>query len=168
MKRPEKEQLVVELKKKMEGAAALYYTDFVGLNVKKMTDLRRKLKKAGVEYVVIKNSLALRAVNESGLPGTTLKGQTGVAIATDAIAAARVLTDFAKENEQRPSVKGGVYEGATVDAAMVKKIASLPTRPEALGQFLGALNGILSMFVLTLEGRKSQLEEGNSIPQASA
>jgi large subunit ribosomal protein L10 len=168
MKRPEKEQLVVELKKKMEGAAALYYTDFVGLNVKKMTDLRRRLKKAGVEYVVIKNSLALRAVNESGLPETKLKGQTGVAIATDAIAAARVLTDFAKENEQRPSVKGGVYEGAAVDAAMVKKIALLPTRPEALSQFLGALNGILSMFVLTLEGRKTQLEEGNSIPQASA
>src|SRR4029079_7821374 len=111
MKRPEKEQLVVELKEKMKGAAALYYTDFTGLNVKRMTDLRRKLRKAGVEYVVIKNSLALRAVNESGLPGTTLKGQTGVAIATDAIAAARVLTDFAKENEQRPSVKGGVYEG---------------------------------------------------------
>jgi large subunit ribosomal protein L10 len=168
MKRPEKEQLVVELKEKMKGAAALYYTDFTGLNVKRMTDLRRKLKKAGVDYVVIKNTLALRAVNESGLPATALKGQTGVAIATDAIAAAKVLTDFAKENDQRPAVKGGVYEGAAVDAAMVKKLALLPTRTEALGQFLGALNGILSMFALTLEARKTQLEEGNSIPQASA
>jgi large subunit ribosomal protein L10 len=168
MKRPEKEQLVVELKEKMKGAAALYYTDFNGLNVKRMTDLRRKLKKAGVEYVVIKNTLALRAVNESGLPQTALKGQTGVVIASDAIAAAKVLTDFAKENDQRPSVKGGVYEGAAVDAAMVKKLALLPTRTEGLGQFLGAINGVLSMFVLTLEGRKTQLEEGNSIPQASA
>ena len=53
-------------------------------------------------------------------------------------------------------------------SAMVKKLALLPTRQEALGQFLGAINGVLSMFVLTLEGRKTQLEEGNSIPQASA
>ena len=65
MKRTEKEQLVAELKDKIEGAKALYYTDFTGLNVKRMTELRRRLRKADVEYVVIKNTLALRAVNES-------------------------------------------------------------------------------------------------------
>ena len=65
MKRADKEQLVVELKSKIEGATALYYTDFTGLNVKRMTDLRRRLRKANVEYVVIKNTLALRAVNGS-------------------------------------------------------------------------------------------------------
>ena len=63
MKRSQKEQLVIELKDKIKGAKALYYTDFTGLNVKRMTDLRRRLRKAGVEYVVIKNTLALRAVN---------------------------------------------------------------------------------------------------------
>ena len=57
----------------MEGATALYYTDFTGLNVKRMTQLRRTLRKAGVEYVVIKNSLALRAVNESGLVAQRLR-----------------------------------------------------------------------------------------------
>ena len=61
MKKTEKEQLVSELKSKMNGATALYFTDFTGLNVKRMTDLRRRLRKAGVEYVVIKNTLALRA-----------------------------------------------------------------------------------------------------------
>jgi large subunit ribosomal protein L10 len=59
MKRTEKEQLVSELKDKIEGATALYYTDFTGLNVKGMTELRRRLRKANVEYVVIKNTLAL-------------------------------------------------------------------------------------------------------------
>jgi hypothetical protein len=108
MKRSHKEQLVVELKDKIKGAAALYYTDFTGLNVKRMTDLRRRLRKAGVEYVVIKNTLALRAVNESGLAGERLAGPTGVVVASDAIAAAKVLTDFAKENDQRPTVKGGL------------------------------------------------------------
>src|SRR3954462_9557260 len=126
MKRPEKEQLVVELKEKLEGATALYYTDFTGLNVKRMTELRRRLRKANVEYVVIKNTLALRAVNESGLVGERLKGPTGLVIGRDAVGAAKVLTDFAKENDQRPTVKGGLLAGASIDAAQVKRLAALP------------------------------------------
>ena len=102
MKRNEKEQLVTELTAKINGATAFYYTDFTGLNVKKMTELRRRFRKAGVEYVVIKNSLAQRAVNESGLVGSRLRGPTGVVIGKDPVTAAKVLSDFAKENEQRP------------------------------------------------------------------
>ena len=168
MKRSDKEQLVAELKSKIEGADALYYTDFTGLNVKRMTDLRRKFRKAGVEYVVIKNTLALKAVNESGLAGTRLKGPTGVVIAKDAIAAAKVLTDFAKANEAMPKVKGGLYEGSAVDGALIKKLASLPTRDEALGQFLGMLNSVLSMFVGVLEARKVQLEDAAGAAGATA
>ncbi|MBA3657706.1 MAG: 50S ribosomal protein L10, partial [Gemmatimonadaceae bacterium] len=102
MKRADKEQIVSDLSEKLKGATSLYYTDFTGLNVKRMTDLRRRLKKAGVEYVVIKNTLALRAVNESGLVGEKLKGPTGLVVGKDAVAAAKVLADFAKEFEQRP------------------------------------------------------------------
>src|SRR4051794_20681159 len=125
MKRSDKEQLVIELKEKLEGATALYYTDFTGLNVKRMTDLRRRLRKANVEYVVIKNTLALRAVNESGLVGERLRGPTGLVVTKDPVGAAKVLTDFAKENDQRPTVKGGLFEGAAIDAAKVKKLASM-------------------------------------------
>src|SRR5438045_8896279 len=103
MKKPEKDKLVAELQEKIKGANALYYTDFTGLNVKRMTDLRRKLRKANVEYVVIKNTLALRAVNESGLVGTRLKGQTGLVIAKDAVAAATGLADFAKRKDESPA-----------------------------------------------------------------
>lgn len=158
MKRTDKEELVRGLKKKMEGADALYYTDFTGLNVKNMTALRRTFRKAGVEYVVIKNSLALRAVNESGLLAPTLKGPTGVVIAKDAISAAKILTEFAKKNEERPSVKGGLYEGAAIDAATVKRLALMPTRDEALSMFLGYLNSVLSGFAGVLDARKVQLE----------
>src|SRR5919109_1264063 len=121
MKRPEKERLVAELRQKLDGAKALYYTDFTGLNVKRMTDLRRRLRRANVEYVVIKNTLALRAVNDAGLTGSRLRGQTGLVIAKDPIAAAKVLADFARENEQRPAVKGGLLEGKTLDVEQVKK-----------------------------------------------
>lgn len=160
-KKAEKQILVDSLKASMDGAQALYYTDFTGLNVKRMTELRRRLKKAGVDYVVIKNTLALRAVNESGLVAQRLKGPTGVVVAKDAITAAKVLSDFAKENDQKPAVKGGIYEGNAVDEAMVKRLASLPTREEALSIFAGYLNSIPMMFALALDARKAQLEGSN-------
>ena len=169
MKRPEKDRLVAELKEKLDGANALYYTDFTGLSVKRMTDLRRRLRKAGVEYVVIKNTLALRAVNESGLVGEKLKGPTGLVIGADPVAAAKVVTDFAKENEQKPAVKGGLLEGKAIDPAQVKQLASLPSREQMLADlgaglmspmaaFVGALNGLLYMFAGALDALKSQRE----------
>lgn len=161
MKRSDKEQLVADLKAKLAGADAVYYTDFTGLNVKSMTTLRRRFRKAGVEYVVIKNTLALRAVNEAGFAGQTLKGPTGVVVAKDAISAAKLLSDFAKENDQKPSIKGGLWEGKAVDADMVKKLASMPTREEALSILVGTFNSVLSMFALALEAKKTQLEGSN-------
>ena len=169
MKRTEKEQLVTELRDKLKGAKSLYYTDFTGLNVKRMTELRRRLKRAGVEYVVIKNTLALRAVNESGLVGQSLKGPTGLVFGADPVAAAKVLTDFAKEFEQKPAVKGGLLDGKTIDTAQVKKLASMPSREQMLAElgaglqspmaaFVGALNGMMYMMVGALEALRTQKE----------
>ena len=158
MKRTDKEELVRGLKKKMEGADALYYTDFTGLSVKNMTALRRSFRKAGVEYVVIKNSLALRAVNESGLLAPKLKGPTGVVIAKDAITAAKLLTVFAKKNEERPSARAVFYEGAAIDAATVKKLALMPTRNEALSHVPRISQQRALRFAGVLDARKVQLE----------
>ena len=169
MKKPEKEKLVAELTEKLRGAKALYYTDFAGLNVKRMTDLRRRLRKQGVEYVVIKNTLALRAVNDSGLVATRLRGQTGLVIARDPVAAAKVLSDFAKENDQRPAVKGGLLEGRELDVEQVKKLASMPPREQMLAElgaglqspmaaFVGALNGLMYMFVGAVDALRQQRE----------
>src|SRR5918992_276350 len=137
MKRTDKEQLVTELTDKLKGAKALYYTDFTGLNVKRMTDLRRRLRRAGVEYVVIKNTLALRAVNESGLAGTRLKGPTGLVITKDPVSGAKVLSDFAKENDQKPGIKGGLLDGKAIGVEQVKQLASLPSREQMLAQLAG-------------------------------
>jgi large subunit ribosomal protein L10 len=169
MKRPDKEQLVVELKEKIGGAKALYYTDFTGLNVKSMTELRRRLRKQGVEYVVIKNTLALRAVNESGLVGERLKGPTGIVVAKDPVAAAKVITDFAKDHDKRPSVKGGMFDGRAVNAAQVAKLASMPSREQMLSQLGGymqapmtqmvsVMNSLLSNFAGVVEALKTQRE----------
>lgn len=169
MKRTEKQELVNELSQKIKGAKALYYTDFTGLNVKRMTDLRRRLRKAGVEYVVIKNTLALRAVNESGLVGERLRGPTGVVIGTDPVAAAKVLTDFARENDQKPGIKGGMFDGKSIDTAQVKRLATMPSREQMLAElgaglmsplaaFAGALNGMMYQMVGALEALRQQRE----------
>lgn len=169
MKRTDKEQLVSDLRDKLQNSTSLYYTDFTGLNVKRMTDLRRRLKRAGVDYVVIKNTLALRAVNESGLVGERLKGPTGLVLGADPVAAAKVLSDFARENEQKPAVKGGLLEGKAIDSAQIKQLASLPSREQMLADlgaglqspmaaFVGALNGLLYMFAGALDALKSQRE----------
>ena len=178
MKRTEKEQLVSELSGKIKGAQALYYTDFTGLNVKRMTDLRRRLRKAGVEYVVIKNTLALRAVNESGLVGARLKGPTAIVVAADALAGAKVLTDFAKENDQKPAIKGGMFDGRSIDAEQVKALANMPSREQMLAElgaglmsplaaFAGALNGMLYQVIGALEALRAQ-KEGGAAPEAGA
>ena len=169
MKRTEKEQLVTELTTKIRGSKAVLYTDFTGLNVKRMTDLRRKLKKAGVEYVVIKNTLALRAVNESGLVGERLRGPTGIVVGKDPVAAAKVLADFAKENDQKPGVKGGMLDGKTINTDQVKKLATMPSREQMLAElgaglqspmaaFVGALNGLMYTFVGALDALRTQRE----------
>ena len=168
MKRTEKEALVTELENKIKGAKALYYTDFTGLNVKQVTDLRRRFRKNGVEYVVIKNSLALRAVNQSGLVGTKLKGPTGIVISRDPVTAAKVLTDFAKEFE-KPGVKGGLLDGKAIDKAQITKLATMPSREQLLANlgaavqsplagFAGALNGVLSTFAGALDALRAQRE----------
>ena len=169
MKRTEKEQLVNELKEQIGSAKALYYTDFTGLNVKRMTDLRRKLRRAGVQYVVIKNTLALRAVNESGLVGERLKGPTGLVMASDPVEAAKILTEFAKANDQRPTVKGGMFDGASIDAAQVKRLAAMPSREQMLSELgaglqaplsamLGVMNSLLTNFSGALDALKTQRE----------
>ena len=169
MNKTEKQQLVTELRDKIKGAKALYYTDFTGLNVKRMTELRRRLRRAGVEYVVIKNTLALRAINESGLTGSRLRGPTGVVVSKDPVTAAKLLSDFARENDQKPAVKGGLLEGTAIDEKQVKKLASMPSREQMLAElgaglqspmaaFVGALNGLLYIMVGALEALRAQKE----------
>jgi large subunit ribosomal protein L10 len=129
--------------------------------------------------VVIKNSLALRAVNESGLVSQPLKGPTGLVVAKDAVAAAKVITDFAKENDKKPSVKGGLFEGKTIDHAQVTKLASMPSREQMLADlgasmqaplagFLGAISGVLSMFVGALEALRTEREGSAGAGESSA
>jgi large subunit ribosomal protein L10 len=170
MNQTEKATIVAELTTKLQAATSVYVTDFTGLNVAQVSDLRRRLRKAGVEYVVIKNTLARRALSGATVSGLDdhLKGSTALALGNEASSAAKVLTDFAKEH-QKPQVKGGVVDGRAVTPAQIKRLASLPPRDVLLAElgaamqapmagFLGALQALLSNFAGALEALKTQRE----------
>src|SRR5687768_9837360 len=129
MKRDVKSQVVEDLQQRLEDASAFYLTDFTGLNVKQITQFRARLRKEGVEYVVVKNTLAKRALEALELPDVAgfFTGPTGLVIGRqDAVAAAKVLTDFAREFGDRPAVKVGVLEGRSFGPEQVKQLADMP------------------------------------------
>ena len=115
----------------------------------------------------------LRAVNESGLVGERLRGPTGLVVAKDAVAAAKLIADFAKENDKRPVVKGGMFEGKAIDTAQVAKLALMPSREQMLADlgaglqspmaaFVGALSGMMYMMVGALEALRTQKESASA------
>ena len=130
----QKADVVTGLVTKLRRAPTVYVTDFTGLNVAHMTDLRLKLRAAGVEYVVVKNTLARRALLEAQVSGLEphLTGATALVLGgADPMAAAKVLTDFAKEH-QKPAIKGALVEGRMVTSDQVKQLAALRAKSKRL------------------------------------
>jgi large subunit ribosomal protein L10 len=159
MRRTEKDEFIGELQQKLEGATAFYLTDFTGLNVKQMTQFRARLRKQGVDYVVVKNTLAQRALQGLDLPDVAgfFTGPTGVVIGRDdAVAAAKAVTDFAREFGDKPAVKVGIVERREVTPAQVKQLAELPSREVLLAQIAGGLQAPMAR----LAGGMSQLLAG--------
>ncbi len=151
----EKIQLTAELADVLSGADVLYLTDFTGLNVKDITELRRRFREAGSRYLVVKNRLALRALESLDLPDISeqLQGPTGLIIAADdPVTPAKTLRAFAKEYDDRPALKGGVVEKRLVSAADIITLAELPPREELLGGIAGALTASVAGIVGVLNG----------------
>ncbi len=165
----QKGEIVARLTDRLSRSSTIYVTDFTGLPVKRMTELRRKLRGVGVGYLVVKNTLAVRALREVKLTGLddVLAGPTGLVFAApDPVGAAKVLSEFHKEF-QRPSVKAGLLEGRRITAEEVSRLATLPSRNALLAQvggafqaplqgLVGALNGLLYQWVGALEALRVQ------------
>lgn len=150
----EKVQLTAELVDKLGSSGVLYLTDFTGLNVKEMTELRRRFREAGNRFIVVKNRLALRALEQLDLPDLTeyLQGPTGFIIGgDDPVGPAKTLRDFAKENEDRPTLKAGVVEKRLVLPEDVMVLADLPPREELLARIAGTLTAPVAGVVGVLD-----------------
>jgi len=169
MSKTERQATVESLTELLKGSPNVYVTDFTGLNVLRMTELRRRLRGAGIDYVVVKNTLAQRAFAANGVHALDehLAGPTGLVLSgTDALAGAKVLTDFAKEFE-KPAVRIGLVDGKPVTPEQVKRLADLPPRDVLLAQlagyiqapmaqFAGVMNGLLYQMVGALEALRAQ------------
>lgn len=154
MGRAEKTENVSALRQKLSGARSAVLTDFRGLSVAEMTELRTLLRKSAVEYTVVKNTLAKIAVAETELASLAahLEGPTAIAISrADPLAASKLLATWSKT---RPafSIKGGVFEGKLVGPAEIAVLADLPSREALLARLAGTLQAPLRGLVTVLAG----------------
>ena len=157
MSKTERQTEVESLTEQLRASPNVYVTDFSGLNVLRMTEFRRRLRAAGVSYVVVKNTLAQRALAANGITGLDehLAGPTGLVLTKDPLTAAKVLGDFAREFE-RPAVKAGLVDGKAVPPAHVKRLGEIPSREVLLAMIAGSFNGLLYSFVGALEALREQ------------
>ena len=152
MRLEEKQKIAEDLHERFSKSAIVVVTDYKGLDVAAMNALRRKLREEDIEFQVAKNTLLLRAAEDTGvaLLQEHFKGPSAVALSyRDPVAPAKILTQFAKDN-QKLEIKGGVLGDKVLDVNAVEALAKLPSREALLGQFLSVLNGIPVSFVRIL------------------
>ena len=159
MKIEEKKQIVDELREKFSRSKVVIVTDYKGLDVTAITQLRRVLREAGVEYRVVKNSLLVRASEQTGVAPLkeAFRGPSAVAMSfDDPVAPAKVLTKFADENDKL-QIRTGVLDGRILDLNAIKALSKLPGREELLARLLSVLQGVPTAFVRALSDLPRQL-----------
>lgn len=162
----QKQQVVAEIAEKLNASVSTVVTDYRGLTVAEVTELRKQLREAGVEYRVLKNTLVRRATAETNLTDMDpfLTGPTAIAFSKeDVVAPAKVLQNFAKEHKNL-EIKGGIIEGAVVGPEKVKEIASLPSREGLLSMLLSVLQAPMRNFAYVVKAVAEQQEQ----PEAAA
>lgn len=165
----EKVAAVEELKSRLDGVKTVVLTEYRGLTVQQLSDLRKQLRAVSAEYKVVKNRLARLAVKSSRLEGLSshLTGPTGVIFSReDPVAVAKALHSFAKTN-QALAIKAGFVEGQMLPPAALKALADLPSREQLRAQLVGTIQGVLSRLVGVLAAPQRELvyvlqQRGNS------
>jgi large subunit ribosomal protein L10 len=154
-----KQAIVADLKEKLINAKGAVVTSYKGLNVAQDTQLRRKLREAGVSYHVVKNTLTRIAAKEAGFDELAkhLEGTTALAISNDdAVSPAKVIYEFIKKNKLEETeiltIKAGLVDGQVINVEDVKELASLPSREVLIAKILGSMQAPVSNTVNVLQG----------------
>ncbi|MCM3620414.1 50S ribosomal protein L10 [Sutcliffiella horikoshii] len=156
-----KKQAVGEIADKFKGSVSTIVVDYRGLNVAEVTELRKQLREAGVEFKVYKNSLTRRAAEAADINGLNdaLTGPNAIAFSTeDVVAPAKILNDFAKKHEAL-EIKAGVIEGNVATVEEVKALAELPSRDGLLSMLLSVLQAPIRNLALVTKAVAEQKEE---------
>ncbi|WP_075579072.1 50S ribosomal protein L10 [Acidaminococcus massiliensis] len=152
--RPEKAGKVAELKDLLTSSKGVVLVDYCGLTVAEDTELRSKMREAGVKYMVAKNTFIRIAAQEAGIEGLDayLEHNTAVAFsAEDPVAPAKILNDFSKDHKAL-EIKAGVLDGKVIGLDEVKAVAELPSREELLAKLVGSMQAPISGLVNVLQG----------------
>lgn len=139
-----KKEQVAQLKEKISAAVAGVVVDYHGISVADDTKLRKELREAGVEYMVVKNTLLRFALDGTGFEGldNVLEGSTAIAVsAEDPIAAAKILAKYAENKDTKFDIKAGFMDGQVMNKDEVMAIAKLPSKEGLLSMLLSALTG---------------------------
>ncbi|GLC89979.1 50S ribosomal protein L10 [Lysinibacillus piscis] len=152
---------VQEITEKFQNAASVVVVDYRGLNVAQVTELRKQLREAGVEFKVYKNTLTRRATEVAGLEGINdvLVGPNAIAFSNeDVVAPAKIINEFAKKNDAL-EIKAGIIEGTISSAEDIKALAELPSREGLLSMLLSVLQAPVRNFALATKAVAEQKEE---------
>lgn len=152
--RPEKAGKVAELKDLLSSSKGAVLVDYCGLTVAEDTELRSKMREAGVKYMVAKNTFIRIAAKEAGVEGldSYLEHNTAVAFsAEDPVAPAKILNDFSKDHKAL-EIKAGILDGKVIALDEVKALAELPSRDELLAKLVGSMQAPISGLVNVLQG----------------
>lgn len=150
MNKENKQQVVTEMHEKLKRAKAVFLADFRGMNVGQATELRNELRKADVEYKVVKNTLLELASKDTDKEAlkANFNGPTAIALSyDDPVAAAKVLSAFAKQQTNPFTLKAGVLSGKTITVADIQALADLPSREVLLAKMLGSMQAPATNFV---------------------
>ena len=158
----QKKEEVSKLAAKIKEAKVVLLTDYRGINVSDVTDLRTKLRNSEVEYKVIKNNITRRALQECNIEGLedVLEGPTAVVIGNnDYLDACKTIYDFAKNNDFY-KIKGGIIDGKVVTVDEIVTLAKLPSKETLIGMLAGALLGNISKLAVAIDQVRIQKEAG--------
>ena len=171
----EKVETIEDFKTRLDGAKTVLVTEYRGLTVQQLSDLRKQLRGVSASYKIIKNRLAKLAMTDSDLSklGPHLKGPTGMVISKeDPVAVAKALHTFARTN-QALAIKAGFIEGQVLPPADLKALSELPTKDAIRSQIIGAIQGPLAQLVGLLQATQRDLayvlaERGKNAPAEAA
>ena len=160
MARPHKVEQVSEIGDRLKRARVAVLTDYRGLTVTQLQELRTKLRTGDVEYRVVKNTLARRAAVEAGHPDfqEVLTGPVAIAFGYDDLAApARLLAEWTRQTRLTLNITGGIAEGRVLSADQVRQLADLPPRETLISQLMGAMQSPIAQLAGALQSPLSQL-----------
>ena len=156
----QKQQVVADLSEKLKSAAAGVFVDYCGLTVEEDTILRNKMREAGIEYTVVKNTLTKRAANEAGYTefDEILNGPTALALSfDDVVAPARVIADFAKDHNVF-EIKAGFMDGRAMSLEEVTALSKIPSKDTLYAMLAGGLNATISGLARAIDAVREQKE----------